>query len=65
MMAEEQQPPKALPLQEFRIVPTPDSPKIAIIEMVTREGKFYFAARKEQLQRLAEGFQKVADALPE
>ncbi len=64
-MAEEQQPPKALPLQGFRIVPTPDSPKIAIIEMVTRGGKFYFATRKKQLQRLAEAFQKVADALPE
>ncbi len=64
-MAEEQQPPKALPLQGLRFIPTPDSPKIKIIEMVTREGKFYFAARKEQLQLLAEGFQKVADALPE
>ncbi len=64
-MAEEQQPPKALPLQGFGIVPTPDSPKVAIIEMMTREGKFYFAARKEQFQRLAEDFQKVADALPE
>jgi hypothetical protein len=64
-MAEEQQPPKALPLQGFRIIPTPDSPKIAIIEIVTREGKFYFAARKKQLQRLAEGFQKVADSLPD
>ncbi len=64
-MAEEQQPPKALPLQGFRIIPTPGSPKIAIIEIVTREGKFYFAARKKQLQRLAEGFQKVADSLPD
>ena len=65
-MAEEQQPPlKALPLQAFSIVPTPDSPKVAVIEMMTREGKFYFAARKEQFQRLAEDFQKVADRLPD
>ncbi len=64
-MAEERQPPKALPLQAFDIVPTPDSPKVAIIEMMTREGNFYFAARKEQFQRLAEDFQKVSDGLPD
>ena len=64
-MAEEQQPLKALPLQAFSLTTTPDTPKVAIIEMRTRDGKFYFAARKAQFRRLAEDFQKVADALPE
>ncbi len=57
--------PMAYPLKGFRVGPTPDTPTVAVIEMITDRGSGFYAVNKTIMKQMMTDLQSIIDVMPD